>query len=585
MSERYSLVIRGGTVIDGSGSAPRQADVAVQGDKITLVGRVTGSGIEEIDARGLLVTPGFIDPHTHLDFQVTWSERTTPCSWNGVTTVVIGNCGVGFAPCRPQDRDTLIGLMAGVEDIPAKVMSSGLPWNWESFPDFMDALAARRYDADIVTQIPHSALRVSVMGERGVNRETASADDLAAMRRLVTESVRAGAIGVSSSRSRGHIAADGRPVPTFDCAEPELTAIARGLTDAGAGWLQIIPDFADLESEFAMLRRVVHASGRPMALSVMQLVNKPDQWRRVMALVAEANAAGDPMLSQVIPRATGILLGFEMSQNPFFLRPSYRQIAHLPLDQRVQALRDPALRARLLSEQIPVNLDDAEDIGLRVAKWDRLFPLTEPVDYEPRAEDSVAGRAARAGLPPDEVALDILLQQDGRAVLYRPFSNYGYGDLDAVREMITEPHTVIGLGDAGAHLGGITDASSVTFLLTHWTRDRQRGQGGLLPVEWAVRRLTHDTATVLGLHDRGLLAPGYKADINVIDYPALRIRRPEVLHDLPDGGTRVVQRTDGYVATIVSGMPVYRNGLETGALPGRLVRGRQPQPAGQPVPA
>ena len=577
MKKQYSLVIRGGDIADGLGGELRRADIAISGDRIAAVGKVDGQGVEEIDARGLLVTPGFIDPHTHLDFQMTFADRATPCSWQGVTTAVMGNCGVGFAPCLPEHRQTLIGLMEGVEDIPSAVMTQGLPWNWQSFPQFIDALAARRYDIDLITQIPHSPLRVAVMGERGVRRETATDADLNEMRRLVTEAVRAGAFGVSSSRSRGHIDVKGQPVPSFEADEEELTAIALGLTDAGQGWMQIIPDFADLKLEFAMLRRIVKASRRPMTLTVMQLVTKPDEWRKVLKLVGEANAAGQRMLPQVIPRATGVLLGFEVSQNPFMARPSYAAIAHLPLDERMKILRDPAFRTKLLSETMPFNPSDAEDLGLRIAKWDRLFPLNEPLDYEPDVQSSVAALAQRAGVPPDAIAYDHLMQHDGRALLYRPFSNYGYGNLEPVREMLADPNSIIGLGDTGAHLRGLCDASSITFMITHWTRDRSRGER--FPLGWAVKRLTRDTAAALGLNDRGVLATGYKADINVIDYQALKIRRPEVLYDLPGGAGRLVQRADGYVATIVSGVPVYRNGEETGELPGRVVRGMQAAPA------
>ena len=577
MKKQYSLVIRGGDIADGLGGELRRADIAISGDRIAAVGKVDGQGVEEIDARGLLVTPGFIDPHTHLDFQMTFADRATPCSWQGVTTAVMGNCGVGFAPCLPEHRQTLIGLMEGVEDIPSAVMTQGLPWNWQSFPQFIDALAARRYDIDLITQIPHSPLRVAVMGERGVRRETATDADLNEMRRLVTEAVRAGAFGVSSSRSRGHIDVKGQPVPSFEADEEELTAIALGLTDAGQGWMQIIPDFADLKLEFAMLRRIVKASRRPMTLTVMQLVTKPDEWRKVLKLVGEANAAGQRMLPQVIPRATGVLLGFEVSQNPFMARPSYAAIAHLPLDERMKILRDPAFRTKLLSETMPFNPSDAEDLGLRIAKWDRLFPLNEPLDYEPDVQSSVAALAQRAGVPPDAIAYDHLMQHDGRALLYRPFSNYGYGNLEPVREMLADPNSIIGLGDTGAHLRGLCDTSSITFMITHWTRDRSRGER--FPLGWAVKRLTRDTAAALGLNDRGVLATGYKADINVIDYQALKIRRPEVLYDLPGGAGRLVQRADGYVATIVSGVPVYRNGVETGELPGRVVRGMQAGPA------
>jgi len=583
-TEPYDLVIRGGLVHDGRGNPPVPADVAIEGGRIAVVGIVRARGRREIDATGLLVTPGFIDPHTHLDMQLTFSERATPCSWHGVTTVVMGNCGVGFAPCKPADRDTLIVLMEGVEDIPGSIMRRALPWTWQSFPEFMDALDARHYDVDVVAQIPHAALRVAVMGERGVAREPATQDELASMRQLVREAVAAGALGVSTSRSRGHVASDGRPIPSFGAPEAELDAIAGGLADAGRGILQLIPNFEDVDAEMALLQRVAARCGRPMLLSLLQFITRPDEWRKVLGLIQESNAAGGNIIAQVIPRATGILLGHSASQNPFFRRPSYLEIAALPLAERMKILRDPAFRARILAEEMPVNPDDAEDIGLRVAKWDRLFPLTVPLDYEPGPEQSMAGIAARTGRTPDEEAYDYLLGDEGRALLYRPFSNYGYGNLDDVRDMISAPNTLIGLGDAGAHLGGITDVSSITFLLTHWTRDRKRG--GLFPVEWAIRRLTSDAARILGLQDRGVIAPGYRADLNLIDYDRLALRAPEVLHDLPGGASRLVQRADGYVATIVAGTVVQENGVETGDLPGRLVRGAQaaPQPATSGLP-
>ena len=573
---QYDLVIRGGMVHDGLGHAPLAADIGIVGDTIRTVGKVDGRGAREIDAGGKLVTPGFIDPHTHLDFQLSFSGRATPCTWLGVTTVVMGNCGVGFAPCKPADRDTMIVLMEGVEDISGALMRQGLPWNWESFPDFLNALAERQYDADVVAQIPHAALRVAVMGERGVNRAAATNEELAEMRRLVAESVRAGALGVSTSRSRGHVSSDGRPIPSFGAPENELDAIAAGLNDAGGGILQLIPNFENADEEMALLARVAKKCGRPMLLSLLQFITRPDEWRHVLRLIDAANGDGARIIAQVIPRATGILLGYTASQNPFFLRPSYVKIAGLPLAERVAILRDPAFRAQLLSESMPYNPDDAEDLGLRVAKWDRLFPLSAPLDYEPGPEASIAGIAARTGQTPDAVAYDYLLGHDGTTLLYRPFSNYGYGNLDAVRDMIADPHTVIGLGDAGAHLNGITDASAIPFLLTHWTRDRQRG--GLFPVEWAVKRLTSDTARVLGLNDRGVIAPGYRADLNVIDYDKLALRPPEVLHDMPGGASRLVQRADGFTATIVAGVIVQENGVETGALPGRLVRGQTAAP-------
>jgi N-acyl-D-aspartate/D-glutamate deacylase len=565
------LVIRNGTVVDGTGAAPFEADVAIAGGKIAAVGRIATKGAEEIDARGMLVTPGFVDPHTHYDAQATWSSRITPSSWNGVTTTLFGNCGVGFAPCLPSQRDMLVKLMEGVEDIPEVVLTEGLPWNWQSFPDFLDALDARPYDMDIATQVPHAALRVFVMGERGADREPATEQDRIAMARLVAEGIKAGALGFSTSRTLNHKTLDGRSIPTLNAEEAELAAIAGALHELGEGWMQVISDFDDVEDEFAMLRRLVAISRRPMAITLLQRDNKPEEWRRLAGWIADANASGLPMLGQVLTRPTGILLGFEISQNPFVARPSYQTIASLPFEQRITILRQPEFRARLIAET-----SDSQGMVRRVSKWDRIFPLGDPPDYEPPPEASVAAMAERLRRAPEDVAYDLLLERDGKAILYRPLSNYSYGNLDTVHDMLSHDATIVGLGDGGAHVGVLCDSSAISYMLTHWTRDRTRG--AKFPLAWAIKRLTRDSANAIGLRDRGVIAPGYKADINVIDYDRLQLRPPEVVYDLPSGGRRLVQRTDGYVATIVSGMPVYRDGGATGALPGRLVRGAHAAP-------
>jgi N-acyl-D-aspartate/D-glutamate deacylase len=566
-----SLVIRNGTIVDGTGGPSRVADIAIAGDRIVEIGKVSERGANEIDAGGLVVAPGFVDLHTHYDAQVTWAEHITPSSCQGVTTVLTGNCGVGFAPCHPKNRQRLVELMEGVEDIPEVVLTEGLPWNWESFPDYLDSLAGRRFDLDVATQVPHAALRVHVMGERGVAREPATEADSVAMARLAAEGIQAGALGFSTSRTLNHKTLAGELIPTLTAAEEELATIAAAIGATGTGWLQVIADFDEqLPAEFAMLRRLAAASARPMTMTVLERDAKPEEWRRLLAGIAAANADGITMTGQVLTRPTGILLGFEISQHPFVDCPSYEPIARLPFAQRIAALRNSELRRRLVGEAA-----EPTALARRVRTWDRIFPLGDPPDYEPTAERSMGAEARRRGLDPATLTYDRMLESDGRTILYRPLSNYAHGDLGTVREMMQHPNTLLGLGDGGAHVGVLCDASALTYGLTHWTRDRAEGR---FPLEWMVRRLTRDNARAIGLHDRGVLAPGYRADINVIDYERLRLRAPEVVYDLPSRGRRLMQRADGYIATIVAGEPVWRDGRPTGALPGRLVRGSQELP-------
>jgi N-acyl-D-aspartate/D-glutamate deacylase len=563
-----NLVIRNGTIVDGSGADPFEADVAISGGQISAIGKSLPRGVQEIEARDRLVTPGFVDVHTHYDAQVTWSSNLSPSSWNGVTTVLLGNCGVGFAPCRPDQRDMLVKLMEGVEDIPEVVLTDGLPWTWQTFPDFLDVLDKQRYDVDIATQVPHAALRVYVMGQRGADREPATEQDRRRMAELAEEGIRAGALGFSTSRTLNHRTLDGKHIPTLRAEEAELTAVARAMRSAGAGWLQIVSDFEDQDQEFDLFRRLAEASGRPVTLTLLQSDTKPDGWRDLLGQIEAANAAGLHITGQVRSRPTSVLLGFELSQNPFMGRPSYRKIAGLNFAERMRHLRDPAFRAALLADTF-----QGDRRAQRVERWDRMFPLGDPPDYEPRPEDSVAARAAREGRSPDEVAYDLLMVRDGQAILYLPVTNYTAGNLDVVREMIAHPNTLLGLGDGGAHVGIMCDATATSYTLTHWTRER--GRGALFPVAWAIRRLSHDNAAAVGLNDRGLLRVGMKADLNVIDYDRLMLRSPEIVYDLPAGGKRLVQRTDGFDATIVSGALIYRKGQATGDLPGRLVRGPQ----------
>ncbi|QQS11195.1 MAG: amidohydrolase family protein [Rhodospirillales bacterium] len=569
MAADPSLVIRNGTVVDGTGAKPFEADIAIADGRIVAVApNLAARGAEEIDAKGRMVMPGFVDIHTHYDGQVTWSGQVTPSSELGVTTVLMGNCGVGFAPVRRTDHDLLIKLMEGVEDIPEPVLVAGLPWNWESFGDYLDALGSRRYDIDVAAQLPHAALRVYVMGQRGVDREPATAADRTEMRRLATEAMRAGALGFGTSRTINHRASDGRHIPTLTAEESELTDIALGLKDAGTGVLQIVSDLRDVDSEFAMLRRIVEASGRPLSISLAQNDRAPNRWRKTLDLIERASNDGLPIKAQVCPRAVGLTLGLELSRNPFFTHPTYRRIAHLPLAQRVAELRKPEVRAAILSEK-PI---DHRDVLERIANYDRIFLMGDPPDYEPPATSSLASIAQRTGRAPQEVAYDALLERDGRGLLYVPFLNYADGNLDVALEMLRHRDTLPGLGDGGAHVGIICDASAPTYMLTHWARDRR---GERMSIEAVVSSQARETAAAVGLNDRGVLAPGYKADINVVDFDRLSLRSPEVAYDLPTGGRRLMQRAEGFTATVVSGEIVFRDGERTGAMPGRLVRGAQ----------
>lgn len=567
---QFDLIIRGGRIVDGSGAEPVLADIAILDGRIAAVGAVDGIAAEEIDAGGLLVTPGFVDIHTHFDGQVIWDSRLAPTTWHGVTTVVMGNCGVGFAPVRAEDRGSLIALMEGVEDIPNPCLAEGLDWAWETFPEYLGAVERRTHDADVCVLLPHAALRLYVMGDRALRLEAATDEDIARMRGLSAEAMRAGAIGFSTSRTIGHKTLAGDPIPTLRAAERELTGIALGMKDAGHGVLEVISDWdaPDPDSEFAMLRRIVEASGRPALISVTQRYHQPEVWRRVMQLAREAAADGLPMRTVVAPRPIGVLFGLEGTQNPFSGTRTYREIADLPFEERVARMRDPAFKRRVLADD-PMELSTFALLS-RLSN-ERVFRLGTPPDYAPPREQSIAAIAAREGRPPAEVAYDLLLEDDGRAILFAPVVNYLDYDLGACREMIGDDNALFGLGDGGAHVGFITDASFPSYLLSHWARDA----GDALPIGQVVRRLTRANALAVGLDDRGLIAPGLKADLNLIDLDAMRLDRPYLVHDLPAGGTRLMQRADGFVATIVAGRITYRDGVATEALPGRLVRGPQ----------
>ena len=574
----YDLIIRNGTIVDGLGGEPYVGDVAVRDGVIQAVGQVNGdTARREIDASGLLVTPGFVDLHTHYDGQSIWSQRLTPSSAHGVTTVVMGNCGVGFAPCRQDDHDVLVDVMAGVEDIPGVVMTDGLPWTWETFPEYMDALESRQRDIDVAAYLPHSPLRVYVMGQRGADREPATPEDLAKMRALAKEAIEVGALGFASSRLTIHKTESGLPIPSYDAAREEIEEIARGVVDGGGGLLQFVPDIpaGGYQPVLQTVFDVAEDVGLPVTFTLVVANAGDPTWADAITMIEKANGragAGEPQFTaQLLPRPIGLIIGLQLSANPFVLYPSYREIAHLPLAERVAEMRKPEVRARILADKP----GQGHPILYVAQMWDWIFPLGDEPNYEPDPSTSIGARARARGVNPMEEAYDRLLDDDGRAMLLVATSNLQNNSLDTVGELLHRDDVVLGLGDGGAHYGMICDASYPTFLLAHWARDRASGR---FSVPDAIRELTSVPARVAGLGDRGRIAVGYKADLNVIDHAAVRLHKPVISYDLPAGGRRLDQTADGYVATIVSGEVIAENGVPTDARPGKLVRGRKPTP-------
>ena len=552
--------------MDGTGAHPIEADIGIRQGRIVEIGHISGRGVKELDAKGKLVTPGFVDIHTHYDGQAVWDDHLAPSSWHGVTTAVMGNCGVGFAPCRPADREKLIELMEGVEDIPGAVMHEGLQWDWESFPEYLAALDRRTRDIDVCAMLPHAAVRVNVMGDRAVRLENAQPEDIARMRAIATDAVRAGAFGFSTSRTTSHKSLKGDYTPTLRAQEQELTGIAQGLTDGGGGFMEVVSEWnqPDPISEFTMLRRVAENSGRPVLFSLSQRHTQAEYWEDLLRWSRDAVSDGVSIRPVVPPRAIGTLFGLTGSQNPFSGTPSYKKIAHLPIAERVRILRDPEFRRRLLGE------DPAKGSTFPLfhrLSYTQMYRFGTPPNYTPRAEDSLSCIAEREGRSAPEVAYDVLLEQEGHEFIYAPILNYGTFDLSISEAMLADRNAIMGLGDGGAHVGFILDAGFTTWLLAYWGKQRQR-----FTVPELIRRLTSDTAQAVGLNDRGVLAQGRKADINIIDWDSIGFDRPYVVHDLPAGGKRLLQKAHGYVATVVSGQITFRDGEATGALPGRLVR-------------
>ena len=566
----FDLIIKNGLIYDGKGSEPFKADLAISNEKIVEIGKIEDKGRKVIDAEGKIVTPGFVDIHTHYDGQVTWDPYLRPSTYHGVTTVVMGNCGVGFSPCKPDQRDWLIGLMEGVEDIPGTALHEGIDWEWESFPEYLDALEKKPLAIDVGTQIPHGAVRAYVMGERGINHEEASLEEIDEMKKIVQEAVKAGAYGFSTSRTEKHNDVNGNLTPSITAHKTELVEIAKSLGEINQGVLQGISDFYDFDSEFDIFKTMSQESGRPISITVEQQDARPEWWLKLLDGIQDAQSEGINMYGQVPPRATGILMGLTATLNPFRFHPSYMEIAELSLEERVKIMNTSDFREKLLKENA-VSINPLVDEI--VNSYEKMFRLGEPANYEPDPETSFDSLANLSNMTAEEIAYDAMLEKEGRALIYHPLFNYQTGDLSLVEKMLKHPYTISGLGDAGAHCGAISDASFPTTLVQHWSRDRDRGDK--LPLETVIKMQTSETASLLGINDRGVIEEGYKADINVIDYEGLTLHEPEIINDLPAGGRRLVQKASGYDYTIVSGEIAFIKGEATGKLNGRLIRNSQ----------
>lgn len=570
----FDIVIRGGTIVDGSGAARFTGDLGLKDGKVAEVGGKLGAGKREIDARGAIVTPGWVDVHTHYDGQATWDPYLSPSTDHGVTSVVMGNCGVGFAPVRPDQRDWLISVMEGVEDIPGTVLAEGLQWEWESFPEYLDALERKPLALDVGAQIPHSALRTYVMGERGITHDEATPTDIQQMVQLVREGLQAGALGFSTSRTIIHKYQQRKYPPGTFASPDEILGIARTMGAVGHGVFQMTSNHAQMETELPWLTEVARHNKLPVAFALVQTDQTPDTWKRLLAALDETHKAGIPLYGAVAGRPAGILMAWLGSTHPFMAHPLWQTLAALPWEHKLARLRDPQVRAQLTDMGV---MQQAAQHDMRMAyltqSFHKMYALGQDPDYEPAQEHSIASVAQRDGRTPLAVAYDMLMAADGKGIIYFPSFNYAYNDLSQLHTQLQHPRTMMSLADGGAHCGYICDVSMPTYMLTHWARDRKRGP--TLPLELMVRRQTHDTSKIYNLNDRGLLQPGFRADVNIIDFDKLHIPPPYVAFDLPAGGRRLVQTATGYRATIKSGQTIMENGERTGALPGRLLRGPQ----------
>ena len=575
----YDLIIRGGMIVDGTGAPARRGEIGVKDGLIAEVSdKIDADAAREVDADGLLVSPGWVDIHTHYDGQATWDDELGPSAWHGVTTLVMGNCGVGFAPAKPDKHDWLIGLMEGVEDIPGAALAEGITWGWESFPEYLDVLETMPRSVDIATHIPHGAVRAYVMGERGANNEEATPEDIKAMGGIVAEGIRAGALGFSTSRTMLHLSKDGVPVPGTFANRDELIGIGKAMLDAGGGVFEMASDLTPAEEEFSWMRDLSRETGLPVTYALLQSPQEAESWRNMLAMTQAANDDGANVYAQIAVRPTGLVLGWESTINPFSFQPTYKEIAELPFEERIVKLRDPAVREQIISEapdfsdfmaEMQARSQDDEGglppssaiVMILTLGFDRMFRLADAsghCEYEPAPETSCAAEAKRTGKDVKAIVYDMLMEEDGHGFVYLPLLNYTDFNFDHIHEMLQSDRTVVSLSDGGAHCGVICDASFPTYLLTHWVRDRSRGER--ISLEHAVKRQCHDTARLYGLTDRGTLETGMRADINIIDFDALKIDAPQMVFDLPAGGRRMIQRAQGYRHTFVSGVETFTDG-------------------------
>lgn len=581
---KYDLMIKGGTIADGSGSASFVADVGIKDGLIAAVGELDGEATKTIDAKGYLVTPGFVDIHTHFDGQVTWDSDLAPSCYHGVTTIVMGNCGVGFAPAAPDKHDFLIEVMDGVEDIPGTALHEGINWNWESFSEYLDELDRHQWTMDVATQVPHAAVRAYVMGDRGARNELATEDDLEKMSAIVRDGIEAGALGVSTSRIDAHRSSKGEIVPGTYAGYDELWAIGRPLKELGKGIFQAVPKGADgelgeaSEAEIYLLGKLAKNLNRPMTFSMVQNMDDPKIWARQLEYCEQLRDEGVAIYPQVANRATGIVFGLESDRHPFSTRPSYLEIVDLPLAERIEKMQSAEFKQAILSETPGPYRHPAYDY--MYSKFDNMFSLGTDVAIEPAREDSIGDQASVLNIDPLSLLYDEMMRYSGKNIIMFPYTNYVDGSLDVVYEQLKNPVTVFGLGDAGAHCGVACDASSPTLMLCHWVRDRQ---GDKLSIEEAIHMMTSESAKLYGLNDRGLVMVGYRADLNIIDAENIKLKLPEIHYDLPAGGRRVLQFAEGYKATIVNGVVTLRDDQLTGSFPGRLIRGEQNKPAGENI--